>query len=268
MSVGRPAAPPDVWRLLAHDLRWRLVTSLARTDQRVNELVEKLGEPQNLISYHLRLLRQSRLVSERRSSADGRDIYYHLNLGQLALKLGGAAAALHPSLGSRVSPQSAKGGAVIRPARVLFICTGNSARSQIAEAVLREQSHGEVEVQSAGPAPAGVHPLALEVLSELGIRTSHLRSKGLEEVAQIHFDLVISLCDIAREECPPLAGKPEYVHWSLPDPAAVSGSLDRRRTAFRSTANELIDRIGHLLHELAVAATPPEESLVGGKTDA
>ena len=264
MAIGKLSAPPEVWRVLGHDLRWRLLTVLSRTDQRVNELVDRVGEPQNLVSYHLSVLRQARLVSERRSSADGRDIYYQLNLDRLGSELGGAAAALHPSLWSD-TPSGSEGRHRHRPiTRVLFVCTGNSARSLIAEAIVRERGAGEVEAFSAGPRPAGVHPLALEVLREMGIATKGLRSKGLDEVAPLEFDYVITLCDIAREECSPLPGRPEHMHWSLPDPAAVIGRMDSRKAAFRLTANELVDRISHLM-PLIAANEPAKKSQVGGR---
>lgn len=247
---------------MGHDLRWRLLRELSRSDQRVNELIDRVREPQNLVSYHLGLLRRSSLVSERRSSADGRDIYYHLNLDRLDPQLIAAAAALHPSLGGQTPSSTTKRHEELR-GRVLFICTGNSARSLIAEAMLRARVGGVLEAFSAGPKPAGVHPLALEVLSEMGIATTGLRSKGLDGVAGLKFDCVVTLCDIAREECPPLAGSPEYIHWSLPDPAAVVGPIDKRRAAFRSTANELADRVERLV-QLMAAGQPKEKSRVGG----
>lgn len=235
--------------MLGHDLRWRTVTALAKSDRRVNELVDEFGEPQNLVSYHLGLLKRSGLVSERRSSADARDVYYHLELDQLGSGLGAAAAAVHPGL-LATPDRPAASTRVVHPARVLFICSGNSARSQIAEALLRSLGSDRVEVHSAGPNPAAVHPLALEVLSELGVPATGLRSKGMDEVAGIDFDYVITLCDIARELCPPLSGKPRHMHWSLPDPAAVSGPAIRRRSAFRATRKELIERIGYLVQLL------------------
>lgn len=249
--------------MLGHELRWRLLTVLSRTDQRVNELVDRVSEPQNLVSYHLGLLKRSRLVSERRSSADRRDIYYRLNLDRLGAELAGAAAALHPSLrpnGATASTERIAG----QPGRILFVCTGNSTRSLMAEAILRERGGPPLEAFSAGPRPAGAHPLALGALREIGIETKGLRSKGLDEIAHVEFDYVITLCDIAREECPPLPEGPEYIHWSLPDPAAVTGRMDRRRAAFRLTANELADRIGHLV-QLIAANEPASKSPVGGR---
>jgi protein-tyrosine-phosphatase len=238
---------------LGHDLRWKLASRLARTDARVSELVSGVGEPQNLVSYHLRVLKRAGLVGQRRSSADARDVYYHLDLNRLRAQLETSAGDLHPALAPRVASHAPHQETAGRRPRVLFICSGNSARSQIAEALLRERAHGAIEVESAGPRPAGVHPLAIEVLTERGLRTRGLRSKGLEEFAGREFDYVISLCDIAREECPPRPERPRYVHWSLLDPSVTTGSAARRLGAFRRTADELETRIGHLIPVLLAA---------------
>ena len=243
-------APPDVLKLVSHDVRWRLVRKLAESDRRVNELVDAVHEPQNLISYHLKVLKDGDLVTERRSSADGRDAYYHLDLARLEERFGAAGMLLHPAI-ARPQLEPAKN---VRPAtkpRVLFICTGNSARSQIAEAILRNQLRSGVEVQSAGPKPTVVHPLALEVLRAMHVSTAGLRSKGIEDVAGRDFDFVITLCDNAREVCPPDRAEARYVHWSLADPAAVKGPLARRRQAFRETGDEIARRLRFLVPQLA-----------------
>src|SRR3954469_23005413 len=121
--------PPFV-RLAAHPLRWRLLAELAGGAHRVRELTERVGEPQNLVSYHLRLLRDGGLVTARRSSFDGRDSYYHLDLDRCAEALAGAGAALHPAL-SLDSARPARYRPRSRRLSMLFVCTGNSARSPI-----------------------------------------------------------------------------------------------------------------------------------------
>src|SRR4051794_21854967 len=103
------------------------MTELARSDLRVRELVALLGQPQNVVSYHLRLLRDGGLISATRSSFDGRDSYYHLDLDRCAEALAGTGSALHPALGASASPSTCTS------TTVLFVCTGNSARSPIAE---------------------------------------------------------------------------------------------------------------------------------------
>src|SRR3954454_8053625 len=142
-APGQVTAPPTFVRLAAHPLRWRLLAELADSDYRVRELVARVDQPQNLVSYHLRLLRDGGLVTARRSSFDGRDSYYHLDLDRCAAALSETAAALDPALGATV--------AVRRPPRsvsVLFVCSGNSARSPIAEALLRHHATDRVSVTS------------------------------------------------------------------------------------------------------------------------
>jgi protein-tyrosine-phosphatase/DNA-binding transcriptional ArsR family regulator len=238
-------APEPVW-LLGHDIRWRLARQLSRSDRRVGELVEAVGERQNLVSYHLGLLRRAGLVLRRRSSGDCRDVYYSLNLGGLREGLNQSLAALHPAL--RVPPFD-RAPAIVGDAgqpRLLFVCTGNSARSQLAEALARDLAGGTVSVASAGPRPAGVHPMTVTVLKELGLSAAGLRSKGIDEV-EGKFDFVITLCDLAREDCPPFAGGPELIHWSLPDPARPGSSRPNLLPAFRRTAEDLRLRITYLL---------------------
>src|SRR4051812_30936666 len=119
--------PPEWVRLAAHPLRWRLLTELSAGDHRVRELVGLVGEPQNLVSYHLRLLRGGGLVTARRSSFDARDTYYRLDLERCAHALAAAGGALHPALRLAPGPPPPDGG--LARIGVLFACTGNSARS-------------------------------------------------------------------------------------------------------------------------------------------
>ena len=120
------------------------------------------------------------------------------------------------------------------PIRVLFLCTHNSARSQIAEALLSRKRQGRFEVASAGTEPGeAVHPLALDALARAGIDWSGARPKGLEAVLDgTVWDLVITVCDRAREACPRLPGRPVTVHWGMPDPAAEEGGEETRKAAF------------------------------------
>jgi protein-tyrosine-phosphatase/DNA-binding transcriptional ArsR family regulator len=240
VASSKSAAPAFV-RLAAHPVRWRLLIELAESDYRVRDLVTLVGEPQNLVSYHLRLLRVGGLVTATRSSFDGRDSYYHLDLDRCADALAETGSALHPAM----SPEPAQ-----RPARaaVLFICTGNSARSPIAEALLRERGAGLVGVASAGIRPKpGVHPGAIQVLrDEFGIDIGGQRPRPVDSVAGRRFDYVISLCDKARETSPDFSGHPRRAHWSIPDPAA--GDTDY--AAFQRTAFDLDTRVRHLLRVL------------------
>ncbi len=111
--------------------------------------------------------------------------------------------------------------------RVLFVCTGNSARSQIAEGLLRHISKGAVEVFSAGTDPQPVHPLAVRVMGEANVDISGHRSKSVATFAGESFDFVITVCDRAKENSPPWPGKVDYIHWSIDDPAPVDGPEGR-----------------------------------------
>ena len=124
--------PPEILGLLSDPLRWQLVVELGRSDRRVGELVELVGKPQNLVSYHLAELRRAGIVSSRRSSADGRDVYYRADLFRCRDLLGEAGRSLHPGLSLAPTPPDELEPRRARP-RLLFLCTGNSARSQIAE---------------------------------------------------------------------------------------------------------------------------------------
>jgi protein-tyrosine-phosphatase len=256
--VGAPQAdptltPPAFLRLAGHPLRWRLLSDLARSDRTVHELTGLVGEPQSLVSYHLGKLRDTRLVSARRSSADRRDAYYTVDLARLGEVLSATGGALHPGL-RLVPPPPASAGRGPVTARVLFLCTGNSARSQMAEALARVRSGGAVEAHSAGSNPKPLHANAVRVMrDEHGIDLAGHRSKHLSVFAEHRFDRVISLCDRVREVCPEFPGDPETAHWSIPDPAAGHGDGDDEASypAFRKTADELETRIGFLLAGLA-----------------
>jgi protein-tyrosine-phosphatase/DNA-binding transcriptional ArsR family regulator len=237
-------APPPFLRLAGHPLRWRLLSELAHSDRRVGELCELAGEPQSLVSYHLRRLRDCGMVSARRSIADGRDTYYVLELARCGDLLAGAGASLHPGLAAPAGPHRDHGSA---RARVLFLCTGNSARSRMAEALAGQMSAGAVRAVSAGSDPKPLHPNAVRVMRDRGIEVAGRPSRHLGEFTGRRFDYVISLCDRVREVCPEFAGTPEAIHWSVRDPAAEPGTDDETLPAFERTAAELETRIGFLL---------------------
>lgn len=125
------------------------------------------------------------------------------------------------------------------PVRVLILCTGNSARSQMAEGLLRAALGARAEVYSAGTRPTAVRPEAIAVMAERGIDISGHRSKHVDELAGRSYDYVITVCDSARETCPVFPGAPQHIHWSLPDPAAATGDDETRRTAFREVRDAL-----------------------------
>jgi len=255
-------AVPAFVRLAAHPVRWRLLTELAGSDHRVRELVEQVGEPQNLVSYHLRLLRSGGLVTARRSSHDGRDTYYHLDLARCAQALATAGTDLHPALRLGPVPDSAPSPddaprlgpeptAAPGRRRVLFTCTGNSARSPIAAALLRHRSAGRVEVASAGSHPKPeIHPAAVRALRDrYGLDIAGHRPRCLDTLTGRRFDYVITLCDKVREVCPEFPGRPRRLHWSLPDPATTDATFD-------GTAAEIDARIHYLLPVLQEEVSP------------
>jgi len=134
------------------------------------------------------------------------------------------------------------------PMRILILCTGNSARSQIAEALFATKGRGRVEAASAGSRPAErVNPFAVEVLGEASIDWQGRTPRGMDGLEQEHWDFVITVCDRAKESCPYFPGQPVLAHWGMPDPAEVEGSDDAKRAAFRDTFITLGRRIDLLL---------------------
>ena len=127
--------------------------------------------------------------------------------------------------------------------RVLILCTGNSARSQMAEGLLRHLAGDRFEVFSAGTLETYVRQQAIEAMSELGIDISGHRSKSQDEFAGQHFDYVITVCDNAREHCPVFPGKAERIHWSIDDPAFAGTNDAERLEAFRRARDEIADRL-------------------------
>ena len=242
-----PVAPsPPVLGVLAHDLRWTIVSMLVPGDLRTGEIVARTGQAPSLVSYHLGRLRDAVLVSVRRSTADGRDSYHTLDLDAIGGAVVGMACQIHPGLlpqpGVRTTGQPGP------PARVLFVCSGNSSRSPMAEGLLNRLGGGRVTARSAGISPGSLHPLAVAAMAERGVDISGHRPVPLSEFADDAFTRVITLCDRARENCGELPAETAAVHWSIPNPAqAHPPDLD----AFRATARELQTRIRYLLPALA-----------------
>ena len=207
-----------------------------------------VGEPQSLVSYHLGQLRQAGLVRTIRSSFDGRQTYYSADLSRCAELLAGVGGALHP--GVRLVSSPGDHDRPFRreaPTRVLFLCTGNSARSQMAEALIAKRAGDGVMAVSAGIHPKPMHPNTVQVMRAYGIDVAGRPSRHLSEFTGRPFDYVVSLCDRVREVCPPFAGRPEAIHWSVPDPAREGDSDTETYPAFERTAAELDARIGFLL---------------------
>jgi arsenate reductase (thioredoxin) len=138
--------------------------------------------------------------------------------------------------------------------RVLVLCTGNSCRSQMAEGLWNALADGAWEAFSAGSKPAGyVHPLAVQVMAESGVDISRGRSKHLDEFRDQHFDLVVTVCDSARQACPVFPGAVQTLHWPFADPADVEGGVDEQLQVFRLVRDQIHRRIGDFLRDSAGA---------------
>jgi protein-tyrosine-phosphatase/DNA-binding transcriptional ArsR family regulator len=239
-------ATPEFVRLASHPLRWRVLTELAVSDLRVRELVALVDQPQNLVSYHLRLLRDGGLVTATRSTFDGRDSYYHLNLDHCADALVATGSALHPALRLTPAPPTSR---IATSVTVLFVCTGNSARSPVAAALLHHRADRIIKATSAGTLPGPeLNPLAVRVLrEEYAIDLPHRRPRHLSSLSGRRFDYLITLCDKAREVSPGLVDHGRRIHWSIPDPTAAHGTERAAYSTFARIAADIDARIRHLL---------------------
>ncbi len=137
------------------------------------------------------------------------------------------------------------------PERVLILCTGNSARSQMAEGLLRHLGGARFDVFSAGTRPSRVRTEAIEAMREMGVDISGQRSKSVDEFAGQEFDYVITVCDNANENCPIFPGRTRRIHWSFDDPAAVEGSDEKRLSEFRRVRDEIANRLREFVEERA-----------------
>jgi ArsR family transcriptional regulator, arsenate/arsenite/antimonite-responsive transcriptional repressor / arsenate reductase (thioredoxin) len=228
--------PAQLLSLLADSTGWKIVTKLAHSDESQHSLASATGGPLEEVQRHLAVLQEMTLVSERPSDANPDETFYRLELTALRDALNAVGRAIHPVVGGidAVTPDT------LPPSkpRVLFLCTGNSARSQMAEGMLRYYGQGKVEVFSAGTQPSTVHPQAVKTMDRMGIDIHQQRSKHLDEFQNQQFDHIITVCDRQREVCPVFPGNPDAIHWSFPDPAAVEPA-DVQEHVFRSIANQL-----------------------------
>ncbi len=244
-----PTHPPKILGVLGDPVRWKLVSELAVSDRRVGELVDLVGQPQNAVSYHLAALRRAGLASARRSSADGRDVYYRVHLCRCRDLIAEAGGLLHP--GCALTPAGNSDVHIAGRPSLLFLCTGNSARSQIAEAFAVHRSEGQVRAVSAGSQPKPLHPNAVRVLAERGIDISGSSTKSLTRYTNRRFDRVITLCDKVREVCPEFRSSTLSAHWSIQDPASSGSNDEATYPTFVKVADDIEDRIALLLADLA-----------------
>ena len=248
-GAGTPH-PPEILGLLSDPLRWQLVVELGRSDRRVGELVQLVGKPQNLVSYHLAELRRAGIVTARRSSADGRDVYYRADLFRCRDLLGDAGRSLHPGLVARAGATRRR-----RAATALDrgCCSCAPATAPAPRSPRRSSSTGQagtVEARSAGSHPKPLHPNAVRVMAERGIDIAGRPTKSLTRFARNRFDRVITLCDKVREICPEFPGAPIAAHWSIADPAAAGDSDEATYPAFQQVADEIESRVALLLADL------------------
>ena len=244
-AVAVDIEPPGVIRLLAHPVRWRLLRELASSDRTVRELTELVDEPQNLVSYHLRQLRDGGLVSARRSSADGRDSYYAVDSPVPRTRCRRRRRAA-PGLVARPGTPLPTGRTRAADRGSCSCAPGTAPDPRSPRRCSAPHVAGTIDAASAGSHPKPLHPNAVRVLRERGIDISANRTKHLDEFARERFDAVITLCDRVREVCPEFPVQPERVHWSMADPAAAGDTTDERRTR-RSNAPPPSSRRAHRL---------------------
>lgn len=249
MAIPTSDAPPPILALGAEPVRWALMRELSQSDRQVDELVDALKRPQNLVSYHLGKLRAAQVVSVRRSSHDARGLYYRLDLPRCQELLSGAVQALHPSLDVTAMTSSRETESPAMGTSVLFLCTANSARSQMAEGLLRAAAADTVAVASAGHKPSSVHPNAIRAMKKRGIDISHQTSKDLTGFRETAFDTVVTVCDHLKEECSDVPRAGQVLHWSIPDPV-TEGADAGKLSAFERVADELATRVAYLLPAL------------------
>jgi arsenate reductase len=142
-----------------------------------------------------------------------------------------------------------KMGQQMQKQRILFVCTGNSCRSQMAEGWLRHEAEDRFEVFSAGTHPTSVHPLAIQVMAEQGVDLSSHRSKSVDEVLDQAFDYVITVCGGAKEECPFFPGSTQRLHWDIDDPVRAVGTPEEVLEVFRTVRNEVRGHIQRFIEE-------------------
>lgn len=232
------------FRALGDETRLAIVRLLALTDLRAGEIVAHLHMPQNAVSYHLKHLRAIGVLRDRRSTVDARDVYYRVDHERLSALYLAAGDALQPSHGMDPDVHTMDGAEM--PLRILFLCTHNSARSQIAEALARRLGGASVEAVSAGSHPTQLHPITVEVLTELGEDPARYRSKLLDQFLGQDFHYIITVCDRVREQCPTFPDDEIQIHWSFPDPTDVTGVAEQRR-AFTTLRREMETRLRYVL---------------------
>lgn len=255
----------ETLKALADPYRLHILDLLTEGEACHSELQEQVGLPPNLLSHHLRVLRQAGLVRTRHDTIDGRWIYYTVNKDGLTYWRAWLGQFLDPT---RVQARLALCGPEGRqtPANlpesdeverkrkrfVLFLCTGNSCRSQMAEAIVNTRLSDEWAAFSAGTQPVGcVHPRVVESLAEIGVDWRGRSAKHADEFRTIPFDLIVTLCDNAKKHHPTWLdeSQPPPVHLGFPDPARATGSEEDVRATFRTVRNAIANQVTAFLHD-------------------
>lgn len=244
MNTFSPEAPAVI-KALANDIRWQLVQLLSHSDRTTHELSQRLNVPDNQVTHHMTTLIQAGLAKQRRSSVNELEVYYSVDLPVLAHAFRQASENLHPALLSKEQPETAAS-KLNRPLRLLFLCTHNSARSQMAEGLARHFGNGRIEAFSAGTESTFIKPEAIEAMRQRGIDITSQQSEVLTKYLNDDFDYVITVCDSAKETCPYFSGGKHQIHWSFADPSDEPDP-QKRQVAFNRTARELATRIQFLI---------------------
>ncbi|HBE79901.1 MAG TPA: hypothetical protein DDW65_19300 [Firmicutes bacterium] len=224
--------------------RLAIISLLSAGSMLVGDICNASGLPLTLVSQHLRVLRMSGMVQAERDNKDARAVWYSLN-PQRIKEIQSALSMVFDmtKIVDRRIPETKQSLNLTREKfRVLFLCSGNSARSQIAEALLQHYGTGLIEARSAGTHPREVHPLTIKVLAEIGLDTTGLKTKHYSVFNQESFRYVITVCDRANEECPDFSGDYQRIHWSIVDPV-MDRNEDELINAFKRTRQELSARI-------------------------
>lgn len=242
-------------KLLAHDLRWAIVKSLATTDMRVGEIVAGVQQPTNLVSYHLKKLRDGNVVNAHRSNADARDVYYALDFDRVrdALKLVGTSVSLFP-----------QGLTQELPIRIVFVCTDGSLRSRMAAAIaykLNEQlDQNCIESYIGGITLAPLHPETAHILRLLDLDVHHTPLRHIDEFNSDNVDYAITVCDQVRDMYPAFQPDLKRMHWSIPPPAPMQDP-EARQSAYRETYKLIEDRIVYFINSIqALTETQDDET--------
>lgn len=242
-------------KLLGNRVRWRLLQELARSDRRVQELATLLAQPHNLVSYHLGLLREGHVISERRGALDGRDVYYSLDLERLQLKIERSVATIHPALSAIAVAGSAdknRDAAARHPWSVLFVSLDEAdwpgmaaaLTNELSYGTLRALSHGVVRAFAAAGERSTMRPRAVEALHELGVIVSSPEVKAIADYWAVPMDYIVTFSESGESSLRSIGGHPEVLHWSAPCFDSKSGAP---ADDFREYALQLASRVRQLL---------------------